>query len=106
MQSRKIRERLCELFIGESLSKLRTACESLQNQFRPRKLVKVFVRRMLRTKAKTHAAKVLRKELAKEEPIRTNSRSVLNNAQLHNSTNYILPGVLTPGIHGIDALSL
>ena len=67
MQSGKIRERLRALFIGESLSKLRTAYKSLQNQFRPRKLAKVLLYRMQRAKAKTQAAKVLRKELAKEE---------------------------------------
>ena len=32
MQSRKCRERLCELFIGESLRKLWTACESLRKR--------------------------------------------------------------------------
>ncbi|CAK9104396.1 unnamed protein product [Durusdinium trenchii] len=58
MQSRKIR--LCELWVGESL----------QNQFRSRKLAKVFLHRMQRAKAKTQAAKVLRKALAKEEPTR------------------------------------
>ena len=73
MQSRKIRERLCELFIGESLRKLWTVGKSWRNQC-PRKLAKVFLCRMQRAKAKTQAAKVLRKELAKEEPIRTNSR--------------------------------
>ena len=64
------RERLCELFICESLRKLRKVCKSLQNQFRLRKLVKVFLHRTQRAKAKAQAAKVLRKEFAKEEPIR------------------------------------
>ena len=73
MQSRKVRERLCELFIGESLRKLGKVGKSLRNQFRPRKLAKVFLHRMQPTKAKTLAAEVLQKELAKEEPIRTNS---------------------------------
>ena len=74
MQSRRIRKRLCELFIGESLQKLRKVGKSLRNQFRPRKLAEVFLHTTQRAKAKTQAAKVLRKELAKEEPIRTNSR--------------------------------
>ena len=74
MQSQKMRKRLRELFIGESLRKLRKACESLQNQFCSQKLANVFLQRMLRAKAKTQAVNVLRKELVKEEPIRTNSR--------------------------------
>ena len=66
----------------ESLRKLGEVCKSLRNQFRPRKLAKVFLHRMQRGKAKRQAAQVMRKELAKEEPIRTNSRQVLSNAQL------------------------
>ena len=56
-----------ERFIVESLQKLWTVGKSLRHQFRPRKLVKVFLHRTQRGKAKTQAAKVLRKELAKEE---------------------------------------
>lgn len=44
-------------------------CKNLRNEFRLRKLAKAFLHRMQCVKAKMQAAKVLRKELAKEEPI-------------------------------------